>query len=80
MVIRLGPAEKPKMYRDAERRFHKMDPNSILDWADQSGSWSARQLMEYRRQRRVEYLQEAKDGVLVALAAIDELIAREEEH
>ena len=79
-MIRIGPAEKPKIYRDAAARYRKLDANSILDWADQSGSWSARQLMEYRRQRNVEALLEARDGMHVLQAAIDELLAREESH
>lgn len=70
--------DKPKIYRQTQDRVGKLSKPEILDWADQAGSWTARQLGEYRRSQSLEALQEAADGAQILSAIIDTLRAREE--
>jgi hypothetical protein len=77
--MRIGKREIGRsMYTQSVTRLRKLSSPEILDWADQAGSWTARQMGEYRRHGAPEALKEATDGLQVLTAALDVLREREE--
>lgn len=73
----LGEPAPNSTYARARKRLSTLTDEGLLNWADQAGSGVARALNDYRRDRAVEGLQEAKLGLDSLQALVDLLIERQ---
>lgn len=72
------PLDEAEELTRARRRVAGMSTHALLEWADTAGSGMAKGFGDYRKEGRLESLDEIRYALLALIAVTDELQARQE--